>query len=251
MLSEPTLEKLKSLRFDGMAAAWNEQQQKSSDLGSLSFDERFGLLVDAEWLHRQNKRLGRYLAEAKLRLGQACIEDIDYSARRQLDKAQIRSLATCRWIEEHQNLIVTGATGVGKTFIACALAQQACRKGFRALYRRAPRLFDELALAQADGSYVRLLARIARTDLLILDDWGLVSIREPERRHLLEIIDDRHGSRSTIIASQLPVEKWHDHIGDPTIADAVCDRLLHNAHRLVLPRKCAWVHAAADSRVTR
>jgi DNA replication protein DnaC len=234
MLSEPTLEKLKSLRFDGMATAWNEQQQKSSDLGSLSFDERFGLLVDAEWLHRQNKRLGRYLAEAKLRLGQACIEDIDYSARRQLDKAQIRSLATCRWIEEHQNLIVTGATGVGKTFIACALAQQACRKGFRALYRRAPRLFDELALAQADGSYVRLLARVARTDLLILDDWGLVAIREPERRHLLEVIEDRHGSRSTLITSQLPVEKWHDHIGDPTIADAVCDRLLHNAHRLVL-----------------
>ncbi len=234
MLSEPTLEKLKSLRFDGMAAAWNEQQQKSSDLGSLSFDERFGLLVDAEWLHRQNKRLGRYLAEAKLRLGQACIEDIDYSARRQLDKAQIRTLATCRWIEEHQNLIVTGATGVGKTFIACALAQQACRKGYRALYRRAPRLFDELALAQADGSYVRLLGRIARTDLLILDDWGLVAIREPERRHLLEIIEDRHGSRSTLITSQLPVEKWHDHIGDPTIADAVCDRLLHNAHRLVL-----------------
>jgi DNA replication protein DnaC len=234
MLSEPTLEKLKSLRFDGMATAWNEQQQKSSDLGSFSFDERFGLLVDAEWLHRQNKRLGRYLAEAKLRLGQACIEDIDYSARRQLDKAQIRSLATCRWIEEHQNLIVTGATGFGKTFIACALAQQACRKGFRALYRRAPRLFDELALAQADGSYVRLLARVARTDLLILDDWGLVAIREPERRHLLEVIEDRHGSRSTLITSQLPVEKWHDHIGDPTIADAVCDRLLHNAHRLVL-----------------
>lgn len=234
MLSEPTLEKLKNLRFDGMAAAWNEQQQKSSDLTSLSFDERFGLLVDAEWLHRQNRRLSRYLAEAKLRLGQACIEDIDYSARRQLDKAQIRSLATCRWIEERQNLIVTGATGVGKTFIACALAQQACRKDFRALYRRAPRLFDELALAQADGSYVRLLARIARTDLLILDDWGLVAIREPERRHLLEIIEDRHGSRSTLITSQLPVEKWHDHIGDPTIADAICDRLLHNAHRLVL-----------------
>ena len=234
MLSEPTLEKLKSLRFDGMAAAWNEQQQKSPDLVSLSFDERFGLLVDAEWLHRQNKRLGRYLAEAKLRLGQACVEDIDYSARRQLDKGQVRTLATCRWIEEHQNLIVTGATGAGKTFIACALAQQACRKGYRALYRRAPRLFDELALAQADGSYARLLARIARTDLLVLDDWGLVAIRDSERRHLLEIIDDRHGNRSTIIASQLPVEKWHDHIGDPTIADAVCDRLLHNAHRLVL-----------------
>jgi DNA replication protein DnaC len=234
MLTEPTLEKLQSLRFDGMAAAWSEQRHKHGDLASLSFEERFGLLVDAEWLHRQNKRLSRYLAEAKLRLSQACIEDIDYSARRQLDKAQIRSLATCRWIEEHHNVIVTGATGVGKTFIACALAQQACRKGYRALYRRASRLFDELALAQADDSYARLLSRIARTDVFVLDDLGLVPIREPERRHLLEIMDDRHGSRSTIVTSQLPVEKWHDYIGDPTIADAVCDRLLHNAHRLAL-----------------
>lgn len=233
MLTEPTLEKLQTLGFRGMADAWLEQQKKTEN-HALSFDERFGLLVDAEWLHRQNKRLARYLAEAKLRLGQACVENIDYPARRQLDKAQVRSLATCRWVQEHQNVIVTGAAGVGKTFIACALAQQACRKGYRALYRRATRLFDELVLAQADGTYARLLGRIARADVFVLDDWGLVPVREPERRHLLEIMDDRHGSRSTIITSQLPVEKWHDHIGDPTIADAVCDRLLHNAHRIVL-----------------
>ena len=192
------------------------------------------LLVDAEWLDRQNKRLGRALREAKLRLPNACIEDLDYPARRQLDRTIVRQLATCAWVEQHHNIVITGPTGVGKTYLACALAQQACRKGYRALYRRVPRLFDELTLARADGTYPRLLTRLARIDVLVLDDWGIASIGDLERRDLFEIIEDRHGNRSTVLTSQVPVAKWHDHLGDPTIADAICDRLLHNAHPLVL-----------------
>ena len=200
----------------------------------LDFDERFGLLVDAEWLDRQNKRLARNLREAKLRLSDACIEGIDYPARRKLDKAVIRGLASCTWIHEHHNVVITGPTGVGKTYIACALAQQACRKGYRALYRRVPRIFDEILLARADGTYPRWLAKVARFDVVVLDDWGLVPLAESERRDLLEIMEDRYGNRSTILTSQMPVAQWHDQVGDPTIADAFCDRLLHNAHRIEL-----------------
>ena len=233
MLNEPTLEKLSHLRLHAMAAAWQEQQA-DTDIATLSFDERLALLVDVEWLDRQNKRTARAMREAKLRLAQACIEDIDYPAARRLDKAVIRQLATCRWVDEHHNVVITGATGVGKTYVACALAQQAIRKGYRALYRRASRLFDELALARADGSYAKLLRKIARTDVLVIDDWALTRIGEPERRDLSEVMEDRHDLKSTIITSQLPVKKWHDHIGDPTIADAICDRLVHNAHRIDL-----------------
>jgi DNA replication protein DnaC len=233
MLTEPTLDKLKGLRLDAMAAAWTAQQQ-SAENARLAFDERFGLLVDAEWLHRENKRLERLLKEAKFRLSQACVEDIDYPARRELDKATIRQLTTCRWVLEHHNVVVTGATGTGKTYIACALAQQACRKGFRAIYRRASRLFEELALARADGTYSRLLGKLARMDVLVIDDWGLTAVRDQERCDLLEIFEDRYGSRSTIMTSQLPPDRWHDHFGDPTLADAICDRLLHNAHRIAL-----------------
>lgn len=200
----------------------------------LDFDERFGLLIDAEWLDRQNKRLARNLREAKLRLSDACIEGIDYPARRKLDKAVIRGLASCTWIHEHHNVVITGPTGVGKTYIACALAQQACRKGYRALYRRVPRIFDEILLARADGTYPRWLAKVARFDVVVLDDWGLVPLAESERRDLLEIMEDRYGNRSTILTSQMPVAQWHDQVGDPTIADAFCDRLLHNAHRIEL-----------------
>lgn len=233
MLNEPTMDKLRSLRLDAMAAAWTEQQ-KRGDLSKMGFDERFALLIDAEWLDRENKRLARCLKEAKLRLSQACVEDIEYTARRELDKAVIRQLTTCRWIGEHQNVVITGATGTGKTYIACALAQQACRKGHRAIYRRASRLSDELTLARADGTYARALARLARVDVLIIDDWGHAPLKDQERRDLVEVLDDRHGLRSTIMTSQLPVTKWHDHIGDPTNADAICDRVLHNAHRIVL-----------------
>lgn len=233
MLNEPTMTKLQTLRLDAMASAWAEQQ-RTTEAAKLAFDERFGLLVDAEWLCRENKRLARCLKEAKLKLAEACVEDIDYSARRELDRAVVRQLATCRWVDEHHNVLITGATGTGKTFIACALAQQACRRGHRAFYRRATRLFEELTLAHADGSYVRLLGKLARIDVLVLDDWGMAPVRDQDRRDLLEILDDRHGTRSTILTSQLPVAKWHDYLGDPTQADAVCDRVLSNAHRIVL-----------------
>ncbi|GAG34266.1 unnamed protein product, partial [marine sediment metagenome] len=173
MLNEPTLEKLRELRLNALAENWCEQR-KDPKMTGLDFDERFGLLVDAEWLDRQNKRLARNLREAKLRLSDACIEGIDYPARRKLDKAVIRGLASCTWIHEHHNVVITGPTGVGKTYIACALAQQACRKGYRVLYRRVPRIFDEILLARADGTYPRWLAKVARFDVVVLDDWGLV-----------------------------------------------------------------------------
>jgi len=234
MLNEPTLEKLRALRLTTLAAAWNEQQ-KNTDIAKLSFDERLGLLVDAEWLSRENARLARRLREAKLRLSNACIEDIDYPATRELDKSVIRQLATCRWVQEHQNVVITGATGTGKTYVACALAQQACRKGYRAVYRRAPRLFDELTLAHADGSFARLLNQLAKVDVLVIDDWGLTPPQDHDRRDLLEILEDRYGTRSTIMTSQLPPARWHTELGkDPSMADAICDRILHNAHRLML-----------------
>jgi len=190
MLATPTLDKLHALKLPALAQAWREQQQ-NAELGALSFDERRGLLVDAEWLARENKRLARALHEAKLKLPHACIEAIDYPARRELDKGVIRvirQLATCRWIDEHQQILITGATGTGKSFVACALAHQACRRGYRAYYRRVSRLFDDLRLARADGTYGRLLGKLARFDVLLLDDWGLAPPQDQERRDLLEIV---------------------------------------------------------------
>ncbi len=233
MLNSPTHDKLSSLRLHEMSHAWQEQQ-RIADHDALTFDERFGLLVDAQWLARENRRLQRSLKVARLRLTQACLEAIEHRPQRPLDKAQLRQLATGRWIAEHHNVVITGPTGTGKTFIGCALGHQACRTGHRVLYRRVPRLFEELTLAHADGSYTRLLARFARADVLVLDDWGLAPLSDADRRDMLEIVEDRYGLRSTILTSQLPVEHWHDHLGEATVADAICDRLLHNAHRIVL-----------------
>lgn len=233
MLNEPTVDKLKTMGLHAIAEAW-QKQLATAEVTSLSFDERLGLLVDAEWTFRENRRLGRALREAKLKLGQACLEDLDYSPKRELDKSVVRQLATCRWIAEHQNVLVTGAAGTGKSYLACALAHQACRKGYRAIYRRATRLFGELALARHDGTYARLLTKLARVDVLIVDDWALAPIKDDERRDLLEVLEDRYGTRSTIVTSQLDPKRWHDHIADPTHADAICDRLVHNAHRIAL-----------------
>lgn len=228
---EPTLEKMRALKLYAMVTAWISQRNDTS-MNELDFDSRLAMLIEAETLSRDNKRLTKLLHDAKLRIPNACIEDLDFSGRRDLDRALVRQLSTGRWIAEHQNVIATGATGVGKTYLACALAQLACRLGFRVLYRRVPRLFEELALAHADGTYTRLLNRFAKADVLVLDDWGLVPLTDQQRRDVLEILEDRHGARSTIVTSQLPIENWHDYIGHPTIADAVLDRLVHNAHKL-------------------
>src|SRR4051794_245395 len=233
MMTEPTIEKLHGMRLGTMAEAWLKQRAEPK-INELDFDSRFGLLVDAEHLARDNKRLARVLRAAKLRIPGACIEDIDFAPKRDLDRAAVRQLGTCTWIASHANVIITGATGTGKSYLACALAQQACRSGYRVAYRRMPRLIEELTLAHADGTYTRLLGRLAKVDVLVLDDWGIAPLRDQERRDMLEIVEDRHGARATIITSQLPVENWHDYVGDPTIADALLDRVVHTAHRIKL-----------------
>lgn len=233
MLRSPTIEQLHALKLTALAAAWTAQQQDAA-IQALGFDERLGLLVEAEWIARENARRTRRLQAAKLKLSQACLEAIDYPAYRHLDKALVRQLATGRWIAEHQQVLITGATGTGKTFLACALAHQACRQGYRALYWRVSRLFHAVTMARADGTYTRLLAQLARVDVLLLDDFGLTPLQEADRRDLLELLEDRYGTRATIVTSQVPPAHWHELIGEPTLADAICDRLLHNAHRLVL-----------------
>lgn len=233
MLNSPTVEKLRAMKLHGVLTAWEAQQQDPS-IASLAFDERLALLVDAEWLARENRRLARALLEAKLRPSHACLEALDYSPRRGLERAQIRQLATCRWVAEHHAVLIIGATGTGKSFLSCALAHQACRQGYRALYWRTSRLFHELALARAAGTYPRLLARLARVDVLVLDDWGLAPVDDQQRQDLLEILEDRYGLRATVITSQLAPTLWHDYLAHPTLADAICDRILHHAHRIEL-----------------
>jgi DNA replication protein DnaC len=232
MLINATVEKLKQMRLLGMANALEDQVQ-TPDIRSLSFEERLGLLVDREQTERDNRRLKTRLTKAKLRQ-QACMEDIDYSGNRGLDKAQLLDLGSCRWISERNNLLLTGPTGAGKTFIACALAQKACRQGLTALYLRLPRLFSDLAIAKGDGRYGKLLIRYSRMDVMVLDDWGVSPMTAENRRDLLEILDDRYEKKSTLITSQLPVEKWHRYLEDPTLADAILDRVVHNAYKLEL-----------------
>jgi DNA replication protein DnaC len=231
MMIEPTKERLYAMRLAAMAIAWQEQQ-KDPRASSLSFDERFALVVEAEYVARDNRRLTRLLKDAQLRLPEACLEDVEISSARGIEKAQLAQLATCAWIGDHLNVLISGPTGVGKSFVACALGQMACRRGFRVLYRRMPRLFEELSLAKADGSYARVLGKLARFDLVILDDLGIGSLKEAQRHDLLEVFEDRYASRSTVITSQLPVNKWHEWIGDPTLADAILDRLVHKAHKI-------------------
>ncbi len=232
MLHHPTLEKLQTLRLSGMHKALTEQLNMP-DIDSLSFEERLWLLAEREMTEREDRRLKTRLRQAKLK-HHACIEDIDYRSARGLDKALILQLAGCRWIHEGLNLILNGPTGVGKTWIACALAHKACQEGYSALYLRLPRLFEELTLAHGDGRFPKLMTTFARTDLIVLDDWGLAKLTAEQRRDLLELLDDRHPKRSTIVTSQIPVDHWHEIIGDPTLADAILDRLIHNAYRVNL-----------------
>jgi DNA replication protein DnaC len=232
MLNHPTLDKLHELRFIGMAKALTDQMALP-DIDELSFEERLGLLVDREVTEREDRRLTTRLRQAKLKQN-ACIEDIDFKQSRGLDKSLILDLAQCQWIKKHLNLLITGPTGVGKTWVACALAQKACREGFTSLYLRLPRLLQELPIAKGDGTYTRLMNRLAKVDVLILDDWGLSKLIAEQRRDLLEILEDRHDTRSTIVTSQLPLDQWHHIIGDPTLADAILDRLVHNAYKINL-----------------
>jgi DNA replication protein DnaC len=233
MLNQPTIEKLQALRLRAMADAWTAQT-KNPGLGSLDFDERFGMLVDAEFQTRDNRKLTKLLADAQFRYPQACVEDVDTIGTRGLEKSLLRQLATCTWVNENQNITITGKTGVGKSFVACALGQAACRRRERVLYRRVPRLLDELALARADGTYSKLLAKLAKTRVLILDDLGLGHPTESQRHDLLEVMEDRYASSATIVTSQLTRDKWHAWIGDPSLADAILDRLVHNAYKVDL-----------------
>jgi len=231
MLNQQTIEKLHLMRLRGMAEAFTQQQEEPQTM-QLSFEERFGLLVDRQWNWRQNRALERRLRDARLQ-GPACVEDIDYRAARGLDKAVIRSLSQdSEWVRRHQNIFLVGATGLGKTYLARAFGQKACRDGFTAYFATAAQLFRELELARADGSYAKKLRALGQVDALIVDDWAMAPLADAERRAFLEICDERYQSKATLLTSQLPVAKWHGQIGDPTVADSILDRLVHAAHRL-------------------
>ncbi|MGH8626960.1 MAG: IS21-like element helper ATPase IstB [Gammaproteobacteria bacterium] len=232
MLIQATLEKMNAMKLSAMAEALG-RQLGSSQYAELSFEERVGLMVDTEWTARENRKLARRLQAAKMRHA-ACIENVDCKTPRGLNRQQLLSLGSCAWVQERHNVILIGPTGIGKSYLSCAFVERACRKGFNAQYARAPRLLHELAVGRGDGSYSRLLARLAKLDLLAIDDWLLAPLKESERRDLMEVIEDRSEHAATLIASQLPIKDWHAVIGDPNQADALCDRLLHNAHRIEL-----------------
>jgi DNA replication protein DnaC len=232
MLIQQTIERLHELRLTGMAQALQEQLAMN-DLGTLTFEDRLAILLEREMTFRDDRRLTRLLQIAKLNLP-ASVEDLDFRSPRAIDRSLVVSLASGQWIREHDNVLISGATGTGKSYLACAFGHSACRHGLSTRYFRFSRLLAELALARADGSYPKLLDRLAKTQLLLLDDFGLAPLSDPERRDLLEVLDDRYGKRATLITSQLPFDHWHAVLGDATFADAILDRLVHNAHRFTL-----------------
>ncbi len=233
MLNEHTLDQLRGLRLDGMVHALADQATRAA-AASLAFEERLAMLVQREIDWRDAKRLTRLLKAAKLKVGSACIEDIDWRGSRGLDRGLVTQLAGCDWLRHGHSVLITGATGVGKTWLACALAQQAARSGFTVLYTRAPRLLEELHVAHGDGTFARRLAQLARIDLLAIDDFAIAPLKATERNDLLELLDDRVGTRATLITSQLPVTAWHEWLDDPTLADAILDRIVHASHRIAL-----------------
>ena len=236
MLAHPTLEKLHALRLTGMARAF-EEQLHMDDIDVLSTEERLGLMADREMTERDARRLKYRLQKAKLRHPEACVEDIDDRHSRRLDRSLMTKLATSQWLREQLNVLISGPTGIGKSWLGCALANNACRDGFSAFYARLPRFVRELTRAKGDGSYPKLLATLAKTDLIVLDDFGAGKLNDEHRHDLLEILEDRYALRSTLVTSQYPTDDWHDVIGDPTLADAILDRLVHNAYKLELNGK--------------
>jgi DNA replication protein DnaC len=232
MLNQPTIEKLQAMKLYGMAEGFR-QQLETADTSQFSFEERFAMLVDQQWLWKENRALARRLSLAKFKQ-RGVVEDIDYQHPRGLDRKLIRSLASSEWVRHKQNIVLMGPTGIGKSWIACALAHKACRDGFSALHKRSSELFRDLAVAHADGSFGRLLGKLSRIDVLVLDDFAMSPFKDSERRDLLEICDDRYQRRSMILTSQLPIARWHEQIGDATVADSILDRVVHNAHRIDL-----------------